>query len=75
MRNSEYQTHEQWRNIMQNRHGMDNAHTCATCRHLSHTTEAAYLCEQCTTPSGYKMPWNEGNRACGLYEERVKEDS
>jgi hypothetical protein len=75
MRVSEYQSKRDWRNIMQNRHGdSDNPlRKCVQCRYLIHTTEAACLCEQFTTPGGYKMPWNEKNGACGLFE-RVKEE-
>jgi len=61
-------------NLMVSRHGASTnlLQKCAGCRRLSHTTEAACLCEQLTTPGGYRMPWNEANSACGLFEERTE---
>jgi hypothetical protein len=75
MRDSEYQMPERRPNIMQNRHGVpaNQLTTCDQCRHLSREGDQPWVCEQFTTPSGYRMPWAADNRACGLFEERGKE--
>ena len=67
-------------NLMVSRHGASTnlLQKCAGCRHLLSCHdfgEAAdyWVCEQFITPSGYKMPWDADNWACGLFEERANE--
>ena len=78
MRDSEYQSKQDWQNIMQNRNGRsaNASQRCAKCRHLTQMHDFGdaadfWVCEQFTTPGGHKMPWAAENRACGLFEERV----
>ena len=77
MKASEYQSKQDWQNIMQGRHGASAnlLQKCAECRHVLSCHdfgEAAdyWVCEQFTTPGGYKMPWAADNWACGKFEER-----
>jgi len=76
MKNTEWQAHQDWQNVMQNRHGVSEnpLQKCAECQHLYQV--GTYLCcDQLITPLGYPMPWGETNAACGLFSEIVKEDS
>lgn len=69
-------------NLMISRNGgsANPLQKCAQCAHLHSCHEFGdtadfWVCEQCTTPGGGKMPWSDGNQACGLFEERVKEET
>lgn len=63
-------TDKQGPNLMVSRHGETYGHHCLQCRHLSREGDYPWYCDQLTTPSGYNFPWNDGNQACGLFEER-----
>lgn len=74
MKNSEYQSKQDWQNIMQSRHGASaNAlQRCAACQHLKSShyfgeTVDFWVCEKFTTPLGRNMPWCDENAACGLF--------
>ena len=62
-------------NLMVSRHGASAnlLLKCAECQHLSREEDLPWVCEQFTTPGGYKMPWNEKNAACGKFQERENE--
>jgi hypothetical protein len=66
----------QWPNLMVSRHGAsaNQLQKCAECRHLIRVEGYPEYCDQFVLPSGYHMPWGEGNRACGLFQERGKEE-
>jgi hypothetical protein len=64
-------------NLMVSRHGASTnpLQKCAECRHLIRVEGYPEYCDQFVLPSGYHMPWAADNRACGMFEERVKEES
>jgi len=71
MKTSEWQSRQDWQNVMQNRHGKDWNHACAACRHLMPMGGDLWHCEECLLPSGSLMPWSGDEKACGMFVERA----